>query len=306
MQSGYFNAAWSDIKNSPGWFGKVLVLSLVSLIPVFGAIVVYGYVFGWARDMAWDVHAPLPEHVFGNEDGKLYRRGFFALVILFVCALVPWVVELVGSIVTGVGLGSLSWHSYGGGFLPLTFGLMAGLAGLAFFVLSLAAYFFATFFFWVGTMRMSIYDRLSAGFQLGRMWAMMRHDFGGILRIFGMAVLLSLILAVVVFTLVLVVVFIGAAVSLFAFGGALDINRGQFDGAVVGAVLVAIALVAALALFVAFVSAVMGVFVEMMTARALGYWTRQFNVPAWRGQDDPMPFELRPLPSCQQPPMQDR
>ena len=31
MQAGYFNAAWHDIKNSPGWFGKLLVLGLVSL-----------------------------------------------------------------------------------------------------------------------------------------------------------------------------------------------------------------------------------------------------------------------------------
>ncbi len=25
--------------------------------------------------------------------------------------------------------------------------------------------------------------------------------------------------------------------------------------------------------------------------RALGYWTRQFDVSLWNGQDDPMPFE---------------
>lgn len=36
MQTGYFNAAWQDIKNSPGWFGKLVLLSLLSLIPIFG------------------------------------------------------------------------------------------------------------------------------------------------------------------------------------------------------------------------------------------------------------------------------
>ena len=69
MQAGYFNAAWHDIKNSPGWFGKLLVLGLVSLVPIFGWIVVAGYLYGWARDIAWGVHAPLPAHVFGNEGG---------------------------------------------------------------------------------------------------------------------------------------------------------------------------------------------------------------------------------------------
>ena len=38
---------------------------------------------------------------------------------------------------------------------------------------------------------------------------------------------------------------------------------------------------------------VVAVFTIMMVTRALGYWTRQFDVPAWRGQDDPMPFEMR-------------
>lgn len=47
MQAGYFNAAWHDIKNSPGWFGKLLVLGLVSLVPIFGWIVVAGYLYGW-------------------------------------------------------------------------------------------------------------------------------------------------------------------------------------------------------------------------------------------------------------------
>ncbi len=65
------------------------MLGLVSLVPIFGWIVVAGYLYGWARDIAWGVHAPLPAHVFGNEDGRLYSRGFFVLVISFVCSLIP-------------------------------------------------------------------------------------------------------------------------------------------------------------------------------------------------------------------------
>ena len=76
MQTGYFNAAWQDIKNSPGWFGKLVLLSLLSLIPIFGWLVVLGYLYGWARDIAWNVHGPLPKRIFGNEDGKLYSRGW--------------------------------------------------------------------------------------------------------------------------------------------------------------------------------------------------------------------------------------
>ena len=95
MQTGYFNAAWQDIKNSPCWFGKLVLLSLLSLIPIFGWLVVLGYLYGWARDIAWNVHGPLPKRIFGNEDGKLYSRGFFAMVIGFVCMLAPWILEAV-------------------------------------------------------------------------------------------------------------------------------------------------------------------------------------------------------------------
>ena len=90
MQAGYFRTAWADIKNSPGWFGKLCLLALILFIPVFGPIVLYGYAFGWARDMAWDVHRPMPARIFGNEDGKLYSRGFFAWLILLVAGLVVY------------------------------------------------------------------------------------------------------------------------------------------------------------------------------------------------------------------------
>ena len=59
MQTGYFNAAWQDIKNSPGWFGKLVLLSLLSLIPIFGWLVVLA-TCTVARDIAWNVHGPLP------------------------------------------------------------------------------------------------------------------------------------------------------------------------------------------------------------------------------------------------------
>ena len=48
-------------------------------------------------------------------------------------------------------------------------------------------------------------------------------------------------------------------------------------------------------LFVSLVCIVVVKFIAMfcgaLIARALGYWTCQFDVPQWRGQDDPMPFE---------------
>ena len=299
MQTGYFNATWQDIKNSPGWFGKLVLLALVSLIPVFGWIVLYGYLYGWARDIAWGVHAPMPARILGNEDGKLYSRGFFALVISMVCAFVPSIIAGIGSAVLGVGLFGFGSSLYGGsGWMHL--GLASALMGMLFSFASLALAVLVTFFEQVGTMRMSIYGRLSAGFQLGRIWAMIRHDFGGLLRILGMAVLLGMAMAVVVSVFMLGAIFVGMAVG-FAAAGA---GVGHVDAAMAGLAIVIVIVVIAVSVLAVIALGAMSVFSYAMIIRALGYWTRQFNVPAWRGQDDPMPFELArgAYPGGAQPP----
>ena len=66
MQAGYFTTAWQDIRNTPGWIGKLLLLALLMFIPVFGWIVAAGYLLGWARDIAWGVHGPMPARIFGK------------------------------------------------------------------------------------------------------------------------------------------------------------------------------------------------------------------------------------------------
>lgn len=298
MQTGYFNAAWQDIKNTPGWFGKLILLSLLSFVPIFGWLVVLGYLYGWAHDIAWDVHGPMPKRIFGNEDGKLYSRGFFAMVIGFVFMLAPWVLEAVWGGVMGLGT-AWSGGRHGGVFL------FVGLSTMVFSLLIIAAAFFATLFSWVGSMRMSIYGRLAAGFQFGKIWAMIRHDFGGLLRILGMALLLAIAIGIVASVLIFVLVFIGLFVGFAMTGGNLNIQSAHPGAAVWAIVFATGGVVLVLAVLCGVLSAGMYVFVEMMIVRALGYWTRQFDVPAWRGQDDPMPFELAGAAGCppsQQPP----
>lgn len=301
MQTGYFSAAWHDIKNSPGWFGKLVLLSLISLIPIFGWIVVAGYLYGWARDIAWNVHSPLPKHIFGNEDGKLYSRGFFVLVIGFVCMLAPWVLEVVWGVVTGVGT-AWSGRSHGGIFLAV------GLSTTIFSLVIMAAAFFATLFSWVGSMRMSVYGRLGAGFQFNKIWAMMRHDFGGLVRILGMVILLGIGIGIVASILMFFIVLIGLFAGFMMTGGTMNLQAAHPDTAVWGVIAATSGVVLVLVALYCVLGMIMGVFVEMMLVRALGYWTRQFDVPSWRGQDDPMPFEFAQPPTQQppygQPPMQ--
>ncbi|MEG2850985.1 MAG: DUF4013 domain-containing protein [Raoultibacter sp.] len=290
MQAGYFKTAWEDIKNSPGWVGKVFLLALVMLIPIFGQIVLAGYLYGWARDKAWGVHSPLPAHIFGNVDGKLYSRGFFVCVLGLVCALVPFFVQILFDMFTGVSDSLYGWNSHQGAGPLLMISAFLGMLSLIFSVILSVA---ASFFLWVGSLRISVYDRLSAGFQFGKIWAMFRHDPNGLLRILGMNIILvlvaGLLMSIAIFILIFVAFFF--AMSLGMTGAAS--TMGDLGPAAMGFVGIILLLVFVLLLIGGYLFSAFMVFTEMLTARALGYWMLQFEVPAWRGQDDPMPFELR-------------
>ncbi|WP_165045115.1 DUF4013 domain-containing protein [Adlercreutzia sp. ZJ138] len=275
MQQGYFDTAWSDVSGSPGWVGKLLLLTLVSLIPVFGWIVVLGYLFGWAREIAWGVRAPLPARIFGNVDGLLYSRGASVLVILFLFSLAPFLLSCLYEGVSDVG-GSVAER-----FLNLV-----PVAHVATPMITLAASLIAVMFALVGSMRASIYGRLASGLQINRIWTMIRYDMNGLLRIAGMAALLSLAAVGVVLVLMIVIEGLGLLVAWIVSGGGAHVWPRGFGMALFAAFCV----IASLCLCSALVSAMM-VFATTIVVRALGHWTAQFDVAHWRGQDDPLPFE---------------
>ncbi len=275
MQKGYFAAAWDDIVNSPGWFSKFLRLSLLCFIPVFGVIVVFGYLYGWARDMAWNVHRPMNKRILGNEDGALYKRGFYILIICFVCSLIPGVFSFLNNFITGFSFDtSTSLFAIGSG-------LFFGSVTVVFY---LCLSFFVQLFIYVGSMRTSIYSTLSSGFQVGKIWSMIRYDFLGLLRIFAMNLVIGLLAGAIM----------GVVVGAFAvFEIALFV---VFQGSNV--IVLAIILGVCFFLLAALIFFFIWVFQEALVARALGYWTCQFEVSSWKGQEDLMPFE-RQFPSSQ-------
>lgn len=284
MQIRYFNTAWQDIRSTPGWVGKLLLLSLLMFIPVFGWIVVAGYLLGWARDIAWGVHGPMPARIFGNEDGKLYSRGFFAWIIGIVFTLAPAAIMGAVNAILGIGAaGFAPWH-HGGMTFAISAGIMSGVVAMAVTVAGVALYVLATMFQWIGWMRMAVYGRLSAGFQFERIWTMLRRDTHGLARIFGMSLIVMAIVGVLA---VVAMVGIGIGVMIMGvYAAGTGINSGTPSFAV--GVLV---LMAAFLALVSYAGMATSVFCIAMVMRAMGHWTRQFDVPHWRGQDDPMPFE---------------
>lgn len=287
----YFKLAWNDLRNSPGWMGKVVLLSLVLCIPVFGAIVLYGYAYGWARDVSWGLHEPLPRRIFGNEDGRLYSRGFFVWVLAFVCAVIPTLAhELLFALLGVPGMSLLSGGNGARFDSWLSLVPFAGLVFLLGFVAELALQCFVTLFSWVGGMRISIYDRLSAGFQPGKVWRMIRHDWRGLVGILVRLVVASIAIAAIVFFAVMLGILVAFVFGLgltAPFAGASP--ESLAPAAIVFGLLILLAFFALMFLCLCASTALF-----LIEVRAVGCWTYQFEVSSWRGQDDPMPFESTP------------
>lgn len=274
MEIRYFDSAWNDIKNSPGWFGKLALLALVGMIPIFGWIVVAGYMYGWARSIAWGVHSPMPQHIFGEPDDKPYRRGFYALIIVLVVGLIPGFVSGFSETIYDSGV------SWGAIYCSLVLDILG-------FALSIAATIFGA----ICCVRMAIYDRLSAGFQFGRVVSMIKQDTKGAARLLGLSVVAEIIAGVVIF----IAVMIGSFVAFAAFGVAFFTASGTGAVTSIGGAAMAsgglILLVVIGCLVLAFVSIMAALFANLLIVRATGYWVYQFDVPQWGKRDDPMPFE---------------
>lgn len=280
MGQRYLARSMNALTLTKNWFGKLVLLSLIALILLFGPVVVAGYLFGWARDAAWGMENPLPSRIFGNEDGMLYRRGLYAFVIMFVVSLaLSLVMGFVGALEGSTYFEWAPWHSrwFAGsvGFVTAALGLLVGVA--------------STLIAWACVMRMTIYNTLHSGFQFKRIAAMLRKDIVGLLKVYGMQLFLWLVVGALLATVWVIVVFACACAFLPAVGAA---GAGSSGDAVAGSVVVACAVAGLLVTLAAGVTLVGFVFVEALVCRALGYWMAQFDIVAWGTQDDLLPCEV--------------
>lgn len=279
MTIKYAQTAWADIKSSPNWFGKLLLLSLVAMIPIFGTIVVYGYLLNWTREIAWQYKTPLPPRIFGNENGNLYKLGFFAFVVNIVIAVI---LNVVSVILDGGALTRSFSHS---GYFIGMYGLSSAFMS---FMISMAVAVFLTLFNFASYARMSIYGTLSSGFQVNRLWEMIRFDVKGLFKILGMTLLimliafvaLSIIASILIFAFIFLVV---GATGDYGFATQYSLSRSLSFGLGLGSVVFLIAILA-----FCYLTAIITVFTDMMCFRALGYWVAQMNVAKWGPQDTPI------------------
>lgn len=292
MEKGYFAASWEDIRNSQGWVGKVFLLALISLIPIFGAIVVYGYLYGWTREMAWNIHRPLPARIFGNEDGLLYRRGGYMFLLTLIVALIAGLLSSFSGGGTVGAVQDLQSLQSGGSVYNDTVNIMySPLAGFA-SLLSLVFAVFAVFWTMIAFGRICIYNTFGSAFNFKQIWAMFRYDGFGLLRIFGIVLLIGLIGGIAA-SVLLVPAFMFVFASIFqaaSYGSGADFLAPTANLGIGVALLI-------LGLFVA---QLFSVFADMIQARCVGYWLRQFDVAQWGGPEDLLPFQRMGYTSADQ------
>lgn len=291
MRIKYFETANQDFIKSPGWFKRLLIMGLLFFIPIFGFLVVYSYLYGWGREAAFGVRRPLPQRIFGNEDGQLYRRGGRILVVQIVYSLLPTLIMGIASFVlirvvlftndpsvfAGIVIGSLVFFIV---FIPLMLGVMLVT--------------------WAGCMRTTVYGTIRAGLQLGEIFKMFKRDLGGIFRIFGMYLLITAIVTIIVETLLFIVF---AVVGVFAMGFAagsgasgLTAANPPFAFAGFGAILFELPFY-----YVMYVGILYPI---ALSIRALGYWVRGVLPDLWQAPADGGAWGAAPQPGYAPAPQQ--
>lgn len=262
----YFARAWALLTRDRGWIKPVLVMTVALFVPIVGALGVLGYVLEWARLTAWGASAaPKQKRV---RVGACIASGWRAFVVALV-----WSVCI-------TFIGALIDH------LPL----IGGLLSLPWDIFSI----FLNLLIMVAVLRATIYQKISAGFRVSTIWRMGTHDVGGLARVLGIICALAACAGVVGAMIGLSSLLSALPELMWAIGSLFSFDSyylysyywGGDVLAVVLRLLSAMGPTILLLLLLAFLSVVL---ICMMSYTALALWVRQFDVPAWGRDEDPLP-----------------
>lgn len=261
----YFARSWALLTLEKGWWKPVLIMALFGLIPVVGILALVGYALETARVTAWGINAGPKQKDL--KFGTYIVTGFKAVVIALAFGLAY-------SIATGI----LS-------FIPVINLILIPVFIVAAFVYPLCIN--------VVQVRASVYGRISAGFAFKNIFEMIKHDMGGLFRIFGMGIVLGIVTSII-----MGIIGGSAAISMFVNIGAqaMAIARTQNISSQNQLGLVVLALLARgfiqmgpIFLVIGYIGHVVGLIVMLLMQNAIALWMRQFNVPAWGQSNDPLP-----------------
>lgn len=264
---GYFSRSFALLKKDKGWEKPVLVLAAAALVPVVGFLGVQGYALEWARLTAWGVDAaPKQKDVRIGECIKSGWRGFLGGAAYVIVA-----VLINGLLTTLFGDNSLTKLL---GYLTLVV---------------------ASVLYVIGALRATIYQDFTAGYRLDRIRDMVTRDFEGITRITLINVVMSLVasaVAALLSTLVLMPVLVSWVMSIDE--PQLEMLELEYlDGPTMRFIFFgfvdAIASAAPWLAIIFFMVVLCMTFQQLIVTTAVGFWMRNFNVPAWGASEDPLP-----------------
>lgn len=148
LAEGCVAAAWHDVKATPGWFGKMMLLGLVNVVPILN-FVVQGYSLQWAREAAFGRRSSMPSGIFEN---RAFPVGFFAIAIALI--------------------------------FGLAFGLATGLLGLVTFGIGTfvvpVLWVFFIMFMDACIVRMAVVGRFGGAFDLAKVWGAYKRSLGAL------------------------------------------------------------------------------------------------------------------------------
>lgn len=256
-EDGILASSWKDIAKSKGWLVKIFQLMIMGLIP-FVNLFVNGYILDWSQTLMRGTREVLPKRAFNS---KAFITGFLYWVVTLVC----WFSSLILLV-----------------FLPIPV-----LGVIIIFILNT----FITAYAMIAGIRMALYNRFTAAFDLSEIWNVMRKDLGSLfLAIFVPAII------VVVIAIVLAIILVLCGFGAFATSSATRALSGSSGALGYGLVsnpytsylgnnlltLFAQIASAVLPLFIIFIIifGMLAVFMNIWQMRAVAHWLRK-NAPEW-------------------------
>lgn len=265
---GCVAAAWADIKETPGYVGKLVVLGLIMCVPILN-FVVLGYLLHWAREVPFGGRTPMPAKYV---TGKNFEFGFYAFVIALVVGLATGIIGMILGVIPVLG-----WIAY----------MAVLLAG------TVAANLMQ--------MRMIMGYTIGDGFAVKDLWNVAKRKPGELLVVTLVpGIVAGAIVSVVAFVVIMLAMLVGL-------GGAMPTLAASSFGSSPSAadVLAVVGFIAGPTLIAALLVYVAGCVVELaaqaLTARGLGHWVARY-APEWTALGAPVPPAYPQQPTYPQQP----
>lgn len=260
----YFGRAWAMLTQEKGWWKPVLLCALGALVPIVGPLAVLGYGLEWSRRVAWGSTEGPSRQV---KIGGLIKSGWRGFVVVAGWSIVAGVV--------GTIVGNLPWI---GDFL-----------GSVWWIFSL----FLNVAFLAAAARATIYQNFKAGYRAKTLWQMVSRDPWGLVKIFVINLVAGLIVGVVSIMVFMPALFgsIGFIVDLADYMNGYYYYMTEAEEMRLALEVLGFFVQQFAPAFFAtlLVSLVAGSFVGLLINCSIGLWLRQFDVPAWGKDEDPLP-----------------